>query len=324
MAFHNEEDRSSYFKYYTPTVEVKDYNVILNGTEPFYEIPIRNKEETYKAITELVRDGYFRTGNEFNYEYFCTHYKLISIDLSRQKSDFENQQINFIGKLEQDATIFFTHYWIRIFRKFFVYCLKMEPQKIISLFDHKDDDDPRFETKKWYIINDQNNGQYGQVDENDSTLKFSTDVVKPFLVDYSDAYILVIGDIKVVGCNNNTKVAFKNCHTFTRAIIRLNDEHVETACHLGLIMNLYNLMNYSDNYADSTSSLYHYKRPDQTKNDDGTIVVIADNSISFKYQWELIKKQVTPTDVGQNEDPMLLMLIELGKMFQLQCLKMNK
>ena len=55
----------------------------------------------------MVRDGYFRTGNEFNYEYFCTRYKLIAIHLSRQNSEFENQQINFIGKLEQDATIFF-------------------------------------------------------------------------------------------------------------------------------------------------------------------------------------------------------------------------
>ena len=92
-----------------PTVEIKDYSIILNGTEPFYEIPIRKKEETYKAITEMVRDGFVRTRNEFNYEYFCTYYKLIARDLSRQNSNFENRQINFIGKLEQDATIFFYH-----------------------------------------------------------------------------------------------------------------------------------------------------------------------------------------------------------------------
>ena len=47
------------------------------------------------------------TGNCFSYEYFCTHYKVIAIDLSKQKSELENQQINFIGKLEQDAIIFF-------------------------------------------------------------------------------------------------------------------------------------------------------------------------------------------------------------------------
>ena len=67
LAFPNEEDRSSFSKYYTPTVEIKDYNVIIDG-EPFYEIPIKNKEETYKAITELIRNDLLRTGNEFNFE----------------------------------------------------------------------------------------------------------------------------------------------------------------------------------------------------------------------------------------------------------------
>ena len=93
-------------KYYTPTVEIKDYNVIIDG-EPFYEIQLKNKEENYKAITELMRSDLVRTGNEFNYDYFSEHYKLIALDLSKQKSDLKNQQINFIDKLEQDATIFF-------------------------------------------------------------------------------------------------------------------------------------------------------------------------------------------------------------------------
>ena len=88
LAFPSEKDRNSFSGYYTSTVAIKDYNVILNGTEQFYEIPIRNKEETYKAITELIRNGIFRKVNEIKYEYFCNHYKLIAIDLSRQKSDF--------------------------------------------------------------------------------------------------------------------------------------------------------------------------------------------------------------------------------------------
>ena len=85
LAFPNEEDKRSFSKYYTPTVEIKDYNVIIDG-EPFYEIPIKNKEETYKAITELIRNGLLRTRNEFNFEYFCEHYKFMVIDLSKQKS----------------------------------------------------------------------------------------------------------------------------------------------------------------------------------------------------------------------------------------------
>ena len=81
LAFPNEEDRRSFSKYSTPIVEIKDCNVIMDG-EPFYEIPIKNKEETYKAIIELIRNDLLSTGNEFNFEYFCEHYKLIAIDLS--------------------------------------------------------------------------------------------------------------------------------------------------------------------------------------------------------------------------------------------------
>ena len=108
LAFPNEEDRSSFSKYYTPTVEIKDYNFIIDG-EAFYEIPIKNKEETYKANTELIRSDLVRTGNEFDFDCFSEHYKLIAIDLSKKSnlSDLKNQQINFIGILEQNATIFF-------------------------------------------------------------------------------------------------------------------------------------------------------------------------------------------------------------------------
>ena len=135
----------------------------------------------------------------------------------------------------------------------------MQAQKIINLLEDSDEDTLGFQTKEWYIVNDQNNGQYGKGDENDSTIKFSTEIVKPYLVDYSDAYILVTGDIKVVGGNNNTSICFKNCSPFTRPVIHLNDEHVETAENLNLVMNLYNLIEYSDNYEQTSGSLWQYK-----------------------------------------------------------------
>ena len=105
-AFENKDDRSSFSKYYTPTVAIKDYNILIDQ-KPFFEIPIKNKEETYQAITELVRNGDYTTGNLLDYDYFSTQYKLIVVDLSKQNSNSEKQQINFIRKLEQDATIFF-------------------------------------------------------------------------------------------------------------------------------------------------------------------------------------------------------------------------
>ena len=92
LAFPNEEDRRSFSKYYTPTVEIKDYNVIIDG-EPFYEIAIKNKEEACKPIIQLIRNNLLRTGNEFNFEYFCEYYKLIAINLSNQN------QIKKISKL---------------------------------------------------------------------------------------------------------------------------------------------------------------------------------------------------------------------------------
>ena len=68
--------------------------------------------------------------------------------------------------------------------------------------------------KKWYIINNQNNGQYGEGNENDSTIKFETKVIKPNLCGYSDAYILVTGNIENKA--NNASVAFNAYAQFIR------------------------------------------------------------------------------------------------------------
>ena len=80
---------------------------------------------------------------------------------------------------------------------------------------------------------------------------------------------MVTGDIKVMGGDDNTVVVFKNCHPFTTAIIRLNDEQVEIADSLDLTMSLYNMLNYSDNYSDTTGSLFitFIIIKDQTKTD---------------------------------------------------------
>ena len=81
-------------------------------------------------------------------------------------------------------------------------------------------------------------------------------VIKPNLCNYSDAYILVTGDIKVADVAANTNAAFKNRPPFKRCVTHINDEHVETAENLNIIMPMYNLIEYSDNYVDSSGSLY--------------------------------------------------------------------
>ena len=112
LSFENEDDRTSYYKYYVPSVEIKDYNVLIDGNA-FFELPIKNLEETYKKIIQITdHSGYYTRGNLLDYEYFKEHYKLIAIDLSKQ-IELENkdikQQINFIGNLDRDdgAVMFF-------------------------------------------------------------------------------------------------------------------------------------------------------------------------------------------------------------------------
>ena len=109
LTFENKYDRS-FSKYYVPKVEIKDFNVLIDG-KPFFEIPVKNKKEAYEAIIEMSKYNDYKTGNLLDYEYFKDHYKLIAIDLSKQ-IELENpdlkQQINFIGRLEENnATIFF-------------------------------------------------------------------------------------------------------------------------------------------------------------------------------------------------------------------------
>ena len=131
----------------------------------------------------------------------------------------------------------------------------MATRKIANLLNDPKNKSSKFATRKWYIINDQNNEQYGIGDENDSTIKFEAKVIKSNLCDYTDAYILVTGDIKVTGIAADTNVAFKNCAPFTTCAAHINDKHVETAENLDIIMPMFNLIEYSDNYSGSSGSL---------------------------------------------------------------------
>ena len=110
LSFENENDRTSFSKYYVPKFEIKDFNVLIHG-KPFFEIPVKNKEEAHEQIIEMSKNNDYTTGNLLDYEYFKDHYKLIAIDLSKQielGNPELKQQINFIGSLEENnATMFF-------------------------------------------------------------------------------------------------------------------------------------------------------------------------------------------------------------------------
>ena len=167
----------------------------------------------------------------------------------------------------------------------------MENQKIINLLDKIDTDSKHFATKKWYIINDENNTNYG-VDKhtgtnNPDTIKYDTGVLKPNLCDYAEAYILVDGTIRAANALNASRLALKNCAPFTKCSLEINDEHVDTAENLDIVMPMYNLIEYSDNYQDSSVTLYQYKR-DEPPEDNAVPDLTADNSDSFKYKSKLL------------------------------------
>ena len=96
--------------------------------------------------------------------------------------------------------------------------VKMEIQKIVNILGDDANKSPKFVTRKWYVINDQNNTEYVEGNENGSTIKYETKVIKSSLCDYSHGYILVTGDIAATGDNAYTRVAFKNCAPFTKCI----------------------------------------------------------------------------------------------------------
>ena len=90
LCFKNEEVRTSFSKYYVPKVEIKDFNMLIDGWS-------------------ISKNNDYTTFNLLDYEYFSKHYKLIAIDLSKQIENPDlRQEINFIGTLEDDkATMSF-------------------------------------------------------------------------------------------------------------------------------------------------------------------------------------------------------------------------
>ena len=119
----------------------------------------------------------------------------------------------------------------------------------------------KFKTKNWVEINDESRGAYNV----NSHIKFKTTMLKSSLCDYSDACILVKGTITVNNTaanadanNTNKKVIFKNCATFTNCISEINNTQVDNAKDIDIIMNLYNLLEYSDAYDRTSTILWQY------------------------------------------------------------------
>ena len=91
----------SFDKYYMPLIEIKDFNALIDN-KPFFDQPVKNKQEGYEKLIEMSRNDDYTTGNLLDYLYHQNYYELIGIDLSRQTNTNFPQEINFVGKLEKD------------------------------------------------------------------------------------------------------------------------------------------------------------------------------------------------------------------------------
>ena len=120
------------------------------------------------------------------------------------------------------------------------------------MLENKPNQPTKFRAKNWVEINDESRGTYNE----DNQIRSKTSVLWSSLCDYRDAYILVKGTITVTNTavqaqpNNGTmiKIIFKNCAPFTKYISRINNTQVDDAQYIDVVMSMYNLIRYSDNY----------------------------------------------------------------------------
>ena len=124
----------------------------------------------------------------------------------------------------------------------------METQNIVNLLNASDNENSKFATRKWYVINDESKGNYS--DENE--IKFLTSSLESSLC---DAYIIVTGNISITPAANNTKAALKNYAPFKNCRTEINETFVDKTEHINVAMLVYNLIEYSGNYSDASGSL---------------------------------------------------------------------
>ena len=119
-------------------------------------------------------------------------------------------------------------------------------------------------------------------------------MLKSNLCDYSDAYILVKGTISVNNTaaqgasanNTNKKVIFKNCAPFTNCISEINNTQIDNAKDINIVMPMYNLIEYSDNYAKTTGSLWQYCKDIPARNANDQIIVFDANNTTDSFNFK--------------------------------------
>ena len=153
------------------------------------------------------------------------------------------------------------------------------------MFDSASNKPSKFRTGNWVEINEDIRSACSP----NKQIRFKTAMLRSSLCDYSDAYILVKGNISVnntAANNTNKKVIFKNCDPFTDCIGKINNTQMNNAEYIDIVMPMYNLIEYSDNYSKTSESLRQYCKEIPAVNNAGNIVdfngVNATDSFNFK------------------------------------------
>ena len=189
--------------------------------------------------------------------------------------------------------------------------IKMDYRIIANLLDNASNHPAGFRTRNWVEINDDSRGTYA-----DAGIKFKTTMLKSDLCDYADAYIFVKGTITITGAGDdaaarqlderNKRVTFKNCSPFTKCISRINNTDIDNAKDIDIVMSMYNLIEYSDNYSKSSWSLRPSYKDDP--NDKMT------QSQSFKSKIKITGK--TPADGNMKDVEVMVPLKYLSNFWR--------
>ena len=125
---------------------------------------------------------------------------------------------------------------------------------------------------------------------------------------------MVDGTIRAAASNANTRLALKNCAPFTKCNLEINGKHVDTVENLDIKMPMYNLIEYSDNYQDSSATLYQYKQ-NEPPEDDAVAKLTADNSSSLKYKISLLGNPVVANNIARINVKVVVPLKYLSNFF---------
>ena len=144
-------------------------------------------------------------------------------------------------------------------------------------------------------------------------MKFKTTMLKSSLCDYSDAYILDKGTITVNNTaaadadanNTNKKVIFKNCAPFTNCISEINHTQIDNAKGIDIVMPMYNLIEYSDNYPKTSGSLWQYCKDISAVDNNNAIVNFTENNLTDLFNFKVKMTGQTGYDGTKNVEIMV-------------------